>query len=116
MNKIELYSLVVLGFVLLPITVTNRGAPTISVKRALEISADGGVRTFLLRRIWKIHFAVSLLTSTVVIAIIERWDLNSLAVNGILISAACALTIASGALASMPSYIIVTHWKRRQRE
>jgi hypothetical protein len=116
MNKIELYSLMVLGLVLLPITITNRGAPAISAKRALEISADGGVRTFLLRHIWIVHFVISLLTSAAIIALIECWDFNSSTVNGILIVAACALTIASGALASMPSYIIITHWKRRQRD
>jgi len=111
--RLEMYLLLIAGFILLPIYMSNRGSPLITRKKALKI-ASHEQRFFaqLLKSFWLIHLAISLLISTVVILIIENWNSNSSIGNVILLTLAGILFVLSGTLASLPSYVILKDWKR----
>lgn len=115
MSKTGLYSLLVLGFVLMPIAGANREAPSITVKRAREIasSARGGA-AFLLRYFWVFHLVLSVSMSIVAIVGLEWWQANSMISNAILAIVFCVLILASAGLSAVPSYVVVDHWRRRQ--
>jgi hypothetical protein len=117
MNKIELYSMLVMAFVLSPIALTSRGGPTITAKKALKVACDIRPSTrFMLRHIWAIQIPISLLTALIVIYVLESWRYNPTLLTAALIVIASGLVIAAGALSSLPAYIIVNHWKHRQAD
>jgi hypothetical protein len=108
-----MYLLVITGFAVLPIMMMKRGEPTISRKRALRLLGNHARWVaFLLKYFWPLHILNTTLCSSLLIGLLDwsgGWSPIAIYVDTSLL---VVLTLFSGILGAMPSYVIVTEWRR----
>ena len=115
MDSVGLYILLVAGLIMLPLYIYSRGGPEITRTKALRLlKKDKVIFISILSNFWKLYIINTLISSTALLFTLDKWSKNSIWINLSLILVFILSIIFSGLLVSLPSYVMVKHWRSLQ--
>lgn len=115
-DKTKIDALIILGILILPIYISNRGSPIITRKRALNVAKNERSRyVIFLEYFWQIQIILSIVLSSMVIMIINGWEYYSIENKALLLILSFVLLFSSGFLSSIPAMVMTNHWRKDGR-